>query len=306
MNTPALDAQFSLAVGGRANSFEVDATLSLDQGVLVLFGPSGSGKSLTLQALAGILRPREGFIRVRGRTVFDSTQGVHVAAHRRKIGYVPQQSSLFPFRNVSDNIAFGLPRRERRRHSPAVKELLRELRIEHLADARPSDLSGGERQRVALARALVVRPELILLDEPFAFIDLQGRRALREVLDAALKRHAIPAVFVTHDPVEAQSLGTKVIRFERGRTAGTQPMGQLLERSIVQITGRPAESVEISKDGRHRVRMDDVTMDVPPELVRHCNGNVDLTLTTIEDDVARRPREDRDDDAIRDASQEGP
>lgn len=214
---PALEARLAVAVGG-TGGFCAEADLSLASGVLVLFGPSGAGKSLTLQALAGLIRPQHGFVRVGGETMYDSERRIDLPAHRRRISYVPQHHSLFPFCSVARNVSFGLPRRERRDDHPRVVELLDELGLSHLAAAQPASLSGGERQRTALARALAVRPRLLLLDEPFSSIDAEGRGALRRTVRETLDHHRIPAVFVTHDPEEAIALGDRLVRFHRGAT----------------------------------------------------------------------------------------
>ncbi len=215
---PALEARLAIRVGG-ANGFHVETDLALERGVLVLFGPSGAGKSLTLQALAGLVQPQRGRVVVGGETLYDSERRIDVPTHRRRISYVPQHNSLFPFCSVARNVSFGLPRSERRDDDPRVRELLDELGIADLAHARPPSLSGGERQRVALARALAVRPRLILLDEPFSALDHQGRGALRSAVRATLDRHGIPAVFVTHDPEEAIALGDRLIRYDRGQSS---------------------------------------------------------------------------------------
>lgn len=225
---PALEARLTIQVGRGDGIFVVESELELERGVLVLFGPSGAGKSLTLQALAGLLRPRQGWIRIDGETLFDHDGRIDVPAHRRRIGYVPQQDSLFPFRNVLQNVGFGLRRSERRRAREVVRGLLEELEIEHLAGAYPASLSGGERQRVALARALAVRPRLLLLDEPFASIDRRGRAALQTTLRATLRHHGMPAVLVTHDSDEAAALADTVVCFDRGRTIASGAPGSLL------------------------------------------------------------------------------
>ena len=217
----ALEARLEAAVGEGAGAFRVDAELRLEAGVLVLFGPSGAGKSLTLQALAGLVPVRGGFVRVGGETLFDSARGLDLPAHRRRIGYVPQHHALFPFCDAAANVAFGLPRRERRRDAPRVQALLREVGIAHLAAARPASLSGGERQRVALARALAVEPRLLLLDEPFASIDHDGRAALWLTLREVLARRATPAVLVTHDAGEARRVGQAAVRLEAGRSVAS-------------------------------------------------------------------------------------
>ena len=213
----AIAADITVQVGATDAPFELHAKLSLDDGVLVLFGPSGSGKSLTLQCIVGVVRPKGGRIIVRDRVLFDADDGTWVPPHQRNIGYVPQHHSLFPFCNVRDNVAFGLPRAERAR-STIVEQLIEELGIAHLRKAMPASLSGGERQRVALARALAVRPKLLVLDEPFASIDVTGRGDLRTIVRETLQRHGMPALFVTHDPTEAREMGDWTVLFERGRT----------------------------------------------------------------------------------------
>ena len=215
---PALAAAFRLTAGSGDDAFDLNVELRLDAGVLVLFGPSGAGKTLTLRALAGLLRPDSGSIHVGPATLFDDDGHTFVAAHHRGIGYVPQHHSLFPFADVAANVGFGLPRAQRGVGSARVRELLEEVGAQHLATASPASLSGGERQRVALARALAVHPRLLLLDEPFAAIDRRARDDLRTMLRATLERHNIPAVLVTHDTTEALKMGDTLVRFERGRT----------------------------------------------------------------------------------------
>ncbi len=215
--TRALEARFALEKSGQGARFTLDVELVLDRGVLVLFGPSGAGKTLTLEGLAGLVRPRSGFVRLSGETLFDADRDVWVPPHRRGVGYVPQRSSLFPFTDVLGNIGFGLPRKERR-GSPESMALLEELGLAHRARARPEELSGGERQRVAFARALSVSPRLLLLDEPFASIDRPGRAALCNVVRDLLAKKDTPAVLVTHDDAEAMALGDRLVPIEGGKT----------------------------------------------------------------------------------------
>lgn len=254
-----LDADFSL----RAGQFELTARLALDGGVLVLFGPSGAGKSLTLAALAGLVKPRTGRIEFASRTVFDASQGIDVPTRDRRVGYVPQHHSLFPFRDVAENVAFGLPRRRRRRDDPLVLELLEELELDHLARERPSALSGGERQRAAFARALAVQPTVLLLDEPFASIDRAGRERVRAVLARTLSRRAIPAVLVTHSAVEALELGTQLVLFERGRTVAWGSPSELLSGDELVVEGAVASR---SSDGA-KVVLTEAHVTGPAELL---------------------------------------
>jgi molybdate transport system ATP-binding protein len=215
---PAVDARFDLSVGSRRSTFSVHVELRLESGVLVLFGASGTGKTLTLEALAGLVKPTVGRIRVGDATLFDAALGVWVPPHRRGVGYVPQRQSLFPFLDVLDNVDFGLPRAKRGRGSASSMALLEELGIAHRAHSMPDGLSGGERQRVALARALNVQPGLVLLDEPFASIDRGGRAALCVTLRDVLARRGTPAVLVTHDPLEAIEMGDRLVHLEEGRS----------------------------------------------------------------------------------------
>ena len=264
-----LEARFRVEVGGGA--FAVDVELTLEAGVLVFFGPSGTGKSLSIAALAGLLRPASGFIRLGDRTLFDDR--TWVPARDRRVGYVPQHHSLFPFEDVAGNVSFGLPRGARGASSE-VDALLEELGLQHLRDARPEQLSGGERQRVALARALAMKPDLLLLDEPFASIDLLGRRALRQRLRDTLERHGVPAVIVTHSPEEALELGDSVVRFERGIGRPAGPPSQALAEFAVTLRGDVEDTQDA--DGRRTLTLSNATLDGPIDALP--DGDLALTL----------------------------
>jgi molybdate transport system ATP-binding protein len=270
---PALDARLAFAVRSGDRGFTVDADLALDAGVLVLFGPSGAGKTLTLQALAGLIPGVRGHLRVGGEVLLDSTRRASVPAHARRIGYVPQQHALFPFLDVTGNVAFGLPRAERRRGSERVSALLDELDLGALASAQPGSLSGGERQRVALGRALAVEPRLLLLDEPFAAIDAEGRAGLQRLLRAVIDRRRVPAVVVTHSAAEALALGDRLVRVERGRTvAAGDPRALLPGGQGVTIAGMRRGPGEALGAGRVRVHLDEAMIEGPEERLRGSAG----------------------------------
>ncbi len=178
--------------------------------VLVLFGPSGSGKTTVLRAVAGLDRLDAGFVRFAGETWSDVAAGVHLPPQARRAGFLFQEYALFPHLDVAGNVGFGLaglPAAERRRR---VGESASLLRIEELLHRRPAHLSGGQRQRVALARALAPRPRLLLLDEPLSALDGPTREELRGELRGLLHRLGIPSVLVTHDRVEALTLGDRL------------------------------------------------------------------------------------------------
>jgi molybdate transport system ATP-binding protein len=183
----------------------------------VIIGPSGAGKSATLRAITGVLQPDSGRVVVDDRTLFDSEGGVDVAPQLRRVGYVPQEYALFPHLSAEANIGFGLRgvRSEERR--VRVRELLALTGLEEQRKLKPRQLSGGQRQRVALARALAVRPDVLLLDEPFAALDAPTRASLLEDVRDLIARTGVGSIFVTHDRNEALRLGETVAVMMDGR-----------------------------------------------------------------------------------------
>ncbi len=212
-----------VSASGRTFSLAVDFTSKSDR--LVLFGPSGSGKSLTLQLLAGLLTPDAGKIVVEDRVLFDKQQEINVPARHRTMGYVPQDYALFPHLTVRDNVAFGLQRGWRRRLAGAedqrVAAILEALEIAPLSQSYPRELSGGQKQRVALARALALRPRLLLLDEPFAALDIPLRTRVRQELLHVLSRFNLPVIMVTHDPEDVKIFAEDLVYFENGLSTGS-------------------------------------------------------------------------------------
>lgn len=178
--------------------------------ILVLFGPSGSGKTTALRCLAGLERPDRGEIRLGADAWFDSSAQVFVPPQGRRIGYLFQGYALFPHLTVEDNIAFGLRRLRQTERRQRVYELMRLLGMEELKARFPHELSGGQAQRVALARTLAPRPRLLLLDEPLSALDAPAREQLRRELRGLLLSSSLPAVVVTHDRLEALSVGDQM------------------------------------------------------------------------------------------------
>lgn len=226
-----LDVDFALTLATRRQRFELAVAFSSDEDRIVMFGPSGSGKSATLQAIAGLLRPRRGRIVVGGRTLFDATAGVDVPARSRRIGYVFQDYALFPHLSVRENVAYGLRHPGHWRLGDAerdrIADLLRLMDLDHLADARPASLSGGQRQRVALARALVVEPQVLLMDEPFSALDIRLRRRMRDELADVQQRFAVPLVLITHDLQDVEHLAQTLVVIDLGRVTRTLPLAPL-------------------------------------------------------------------------------
>lgn len=212
-----MDASLDANIVKRYPGFQLDVTLACERGVNVLFGGSGAGKTLTLNCLAGLVRPDEGRILLNGEILFDAQRRVHVAPRDRGIGYVFQNDTLFPHMTVEQNLLFPLARVgviERRRRARA---LLDTFRIGPLAARYPRDLSGGEKQRVGIARALAIEPRMLLLDEPARGLDHQLRQDFYRVLDEVRERHRIPILLVTHDRDEAWRLGERITVYRAGQ-----------------------------------------------------------------------------------------
>ena len=222
-----LDFHIRMQLEAPGRRFELDVSLQAAARRVVIFGESGAGKSLTLRAIAGLLRPDAGWLRMDGETLFDSTRGVDISPQRRRMGYVFQDYALFPHLTVRQNIAFalsaGLFNPSRRHRSARVETWVERLNLGAVGDQYPRDISGGQRQRTAVARALVAQPRALLLDEPFAALDAANRRATREGLEHLLDTLGIPVVLITHDREDVDRFGGEVLYLREGRNLETGP-----------------------------------------------------------------------------------
>lgn len=204
--------------------FELQVRFTSQARRTVIYGPSGAGKTLTLQAIAGLLRPDAGRIVFNGETLFDGGARIAVPARQRRFGYLFQDYALFPQLNVRQNIAFGLQRGWRNPArdvaGEAVERWLAALELVPVASQLPHQLSGGQRQRTALARALVDAPRALLLDEPFSALDPGLRERTRDELDRLLSQIDIPLVMITHDPDDLGRFGEQVLQLRDGAVDG--------------------------------------------------------------------------------------
>ena len=222
----------------RLGAFSYDARFEAGAEIVVLFGHSGAGKSLTLQLIAGLLRPDAGRIVIGGEPVFDSEAGLNLPPQARRTGYVVQDLALFPHMSVAENVAFGMSGADRERR---LGDLLGLMRLEAFRDRKPRSLSGGQQQRAALARALAREAGLLLLDEPFSALDESLRVELRRELIRLRSELDLSVIFVTHDLREAHLVADRLAVFDAGRLlqfgGRERVFRQPANRRVAELTG---------------------------------------------------------------------
>ena len=205
----------------RLGEFEIKVAFESKGSVTGLFGSSGSGKTSVVNMVAGLIKPDRGLIALDDTVLFDSTTRVNVPMHRRRIGYVFQEGRLFPHLSVAANLDYGR-RMSRLPHDEAERQRIVDLLdIGHLLDRRPGRLSGGERQRVAVGRALLMRPRLLILDEPLASLDTARKREILPYLVRLRDEAHMPMVYVSHQAGELRRIATTVVRLDGGRVMQT-------------------------------------------------------------------------------------
>jgi len=207
----------SLEVEKRLGDFQLAARFETEARVTVLFGPSGAGKTTIINMIAGLLTPDRGRIMYRGKLLFDAAGKLNLPPHRRQFGYVFQDGRLFPHLTVRGNLEYGRRMYRLKRDPGELERVVAMLDIAHLADRRPGKLSGGERQRVAIGRALLMRPRLLLLDEPLASLDTARKREILPYLVRLRDDAKVPMLYVSHLADEVRHIATQVVRIEDGR-----------------------------------------------------------------------------------------
>lgn len=200
----------------KREAFDLEVSFTAGEGTTILFGHSGSGKTTTLRAIAGVVTPDAGRITLDDQIYFDAEAKINTPVQRRRVGFVFQDYALFPHLTAEENIAYGVKAGKRERLERA-REMLALFGIEHTRRRLPIEMSGGEQQRVALARALASDPAIVLLDEPLSAVDAATRARLLDEIDAAQCKSGIPFVYVTHNRAEAERIGRRVVIFNEGR-----------------------------------------------------------------------------------------
>ena len=224
-----------------AQDFTLDVEFQADPGFTILFGASGAGKTTLLDSIAGLRTPDSGRISVGDRDLFDSSRGIDVTVARRRVGYVFQSLALFPHLTVEQNVSYGLSHLPQAQRAQRVTAILEALRILPLAKRSTRQISGGENQRVALARTLVTAPEILLLDEPLASLDVSTKARIIDDLRQWNRAHRVPILYVTHSREEVFALGERVIVLDAGRIVaqGTphEVMMAPLQETVAQLAG---------------------------------------------------------------------
>ena len=233
-----LDLDISKTMRSGSREFRLDLSYSASNDRLVILGPSGSGKSLLLQMIAGLLKPDSGYLKLAGRTLFDQKQGINLTPQQRQVAFLFQNYALFPHLSVRQNVAFSLRRGlfnpSAKVASKAVDYWLDNFGLEPVQHQRPHELSGGQRQRTALARALVTEPRALLLDEPFSALDPDLRIHMRKELRELQERLAVPLILITHDVEDVKVFSNETLCLKDGQI--DQQRQQLMQAAVGQCS----------------------------------------------------------------------
>lgn len=197
------------------NNFDLKCKLNLGNEVVALQGSSGSGKTTILYCIAGIKNPNKGIIKIDNKTVFSSSKNINLPIKDRHIGYLFQNYALFPHMTVEENILFGV-KNQKNYDISYIKYITETFKIEHLKDRKPNQISGGEKQRVALARALAIKPNVLMLDEPFSSLDKDTKEVVYKEFMEYKKKFKISIILVTHNSYEAELLADRSIIIHEG------------------------------------------------------------------------------------------
>jgi molybdate transport system ATP-binding protein len=229
--------------------FSLDVDLQLPgRGVTALFGPSGSGKTTCLRVIAGLARGATGHISINGEAWLDTANKVSIPTHKRPLGYVFQEASLFAHLSVLENLQYGMARIAADKRRVELDQAADMLGIDRLLDRMPAGLSGGERQRVGIARALLTSPSLLLMDEPLAALDLKRKHEILPYLERLHDQLDIPVLYVTHSPDEVARLADHLVILDNGKVTASGPIAETLSR--LDLLPAMADTASAVVDGR--------------------------------------------------------
>lgn len=207
--------KLTLERDARDGLFAISTHIQTKEKIVALSGPSGSGKTTILKMIAGLLKPDRGLLSVGSSVLFDARRGIDAPPHKRRIGFVFQDTRLFPHLSVKNNLAYGRVMNSLPKDLAHEAHVIALLDIGHLLTRSTDDLSGGEKQRVAIARALLAKPQLLLLDEPLSSLDLARKQEILPYLQK-LSGEGVPMIYVSHDEDEIAQLAGCIVRVENG------------------------------------------------------------------------------------------
>jgi molybdate transport system ATP-binding protein len=243
--------------------FNLDVAFNIDKEILAILGSSGSGKTMTLMCIAGLIKPDEGHISLNGRVLFDSVNKINIPTRERRVGFVFQQYALFPHLTVEENIAYGISNPDKKGAKKRVKELLELIHVQQMGKRLPRQLSSGQQQRVALARALAAEPELLLLDEPFSALDTVRKERLEMELLNLQQFYRGNMLFVTHDLAQGFKLSSRMAIFDSGQIVQFDAKEQVISAPASRIAARLAGVKNLARAKITRVNGSEVTAYIP-------------------------------------------
>jgi len=214
------------------SDFHLSLSLHIASGFTALYGASGSGKTTTLNLIAGLLKPSDGEITLHGTVLFSKTRRINLSPQQRRIGYIFQESRLFPHLSVQENLAFGYHQLPARQRKFDLSDVIEVTGVGSFLERSPGNLSGGEKQRVAIARALLASPEFLLMDEPVAALDIPTRYALLKFIKHIHQELTLPILYVSHDVSHVLTFADEVVVLRHGRIIGCGPPNAMLDELI--------------------------------------------------------------------------
>lgn len=233
--------EFLVDIKKKLNDFQLSVKLSSREDVIGILGASGSGKSMLLRCIAGLVKPDEGKIIINGKTYFDSEKKINLSIQERKVGFLFQNYALFPTMTIEENIAFGLDKLSKVQKLERVNQLLNKYHLGDIGKRYPAQISGGQQQRVALARAVAAEPDILLLDEPFSALDVHLRNHMIKEMSETLKEFKGLTLFVTHNREEAYGLCDYIAVFNSGKMEVIGEKNEVFKRpssvEAAKITG---------------------------------------------------------------------
>lgn len=254
--------------------FKLQINLSCEREIIAILGASGSGKSMLLNCIAGLVKPDKGKIISDDLEYFNADKRINMSPQNRKTGYLFQNYAMFPHMTVAENIAFGLWSLPKESQKIRVYELLERFHLAQMGERYPSQISGGQQQRVALARAMAVEPKILLLDEPFSALDTYLKTQMMKEMLEALKKFEGTTLFVTHNIEEAYRLSDRIMILHDGRVEAFEPKQELFERPESQVIARISGCKNIAaavRKSEHSVEIPDWGIHVKTDMTVGCD-----------------------------------